>query len=163
MSFPGDPTQVSLKEAKDWLRQRVADGDHCPCCNQYAKIYKRRLYSSMAACLLVLYRLAGDGRWVHKKELTKHPTLGGSFGGGDFAKLSYWGLVEERPKDEDADKKTSGWWRISDRGIQFAQDRIQMSEYVVLYDGRALRFEGKAISLKECLGDKFSYSALMNA
>ena len=156
------PELITLVQAKDWLRSRLKEGEKCPCCNQHAKIYSRRLYSSMAASLVVLYKIASNGRWVHKRELVKHPTLGGTFGGGDFAKLSYWELIEENPKDDSEDKRTSGWWRITETGKHFVEGSVSVKSHVHLYDGKVLGFEGYTMKIYEALGTKFSYEELRN-
>ena len=36
--------EMTLDEAKAWLRDQVDDGAHCPCCGQFAKVYKRRIH-----------------------------------------------------------------------------------------------------------------------
>ena len=38
---------MTLGEARDWLRERIEDGEECPCCRQFAKVYRRRLYATM--------------------------------------------------------------------------------------------------------------------
>jgi hypothetical protein len=112
----------------------------------------------MAAALIALYRKAGDGRWVHKKEL---PMLGGASGCGDFAKLSYWDLIEEKAKNDLDDKKNSGWWRITDKGRLFVENKHLITEYVLIYDSRVVGFDGDQIRITDTLGDKFSYTELM--
>ena len=38
-----DDNSMTLTEAKQWLKERLDEGTRCPCCNQYAKIYKRKI------------------------------------------------------------------------------------------------------------------------
>lgn len=160
-NFSENPKITTLERARNWLSAHLSEGARCPCCHQYTKIYQRKLYSSMAASLVALYKKADDGAWVHKRDLVKHPTLSTTFGGGDFAKLSYWELIEEKAKDDSEDKRTSGWWRITPKGIQFVTSRCLVPEYIELYDGRLIGFSGKQITITEALGKKYSYSELM--
>lgn len=144
---------MNLEEAKDWLRERVYEGARCPCCNQFAKVYKRRIYSSMALSLIKLYRYQDDD-FKHIKEIEQR---------GDFTKLVHWGLVHEKTKEiNDDDKKTSGYWRITEFGKQFVEKKVSVRTYIKLYDSLFLGFEGDEVYINDCLGKKFSYEELMN-
>lgn len=148
----------TLEEAKQFLRERLEEGAECPCCTQFAKVYKRKLYSTMARHLINLY-------WKHENDPSetyfhisdfcpKHP--------GDFAKFLYWGLVEEKPKDEDdTSKRTSGYWALTLEGRLFVENQTTVLSHVKIYDGRLMGFTGKKISIKEALGKDFNYEELM--
>ena len=155
-------TDVLLSEAKAELRAQLNQGAHCPCCTQFAKIYERRLNSGMAACLLILYRIAKEMRteeWIYVPAwVSSHPALANS---REYPKLRYWGLVEQR-ENEDPDKKDSGFWRLTESGRNFVRGELEISSHVRLYDGRSLGFSGKPVTLKDCLGNRFSYQELMN-
>ena len=150
-----------IQEAKKWLRAHLKEGARCPVCNQFAKMYERRLYSSMAAALIYLYCHFDHKNFIHKSELVKAKGLAGTFGGGDFAKLAYWGLIEEQEFTGDEDKRTSGYWRITPQGIRFVQRKIKVKSHVKIYDSRFFGFSGEDVSIEDCLGKKFSYSELM--
>lgn len=154
-------SNVTLKEAKDWLRARLDKGERCPCCNQLAKFYSRRIYSSMAAALIYFYRSFDQTKFHHKSDLLKNKTLATTLGGGDFAKLSYWGLIEEKPKGQDEDKRTSGYWKITQKGIDFVQAKLQIPSHVRIYDGKVFGFTGDKVLVTDCLGNRFSYAELM--
>ncbi len=49
----------------------------------------------MAAAIIYFYRSFDQTKFHHKSELLKNKTLATTLGGGDFAKLSYWGLIED--------------------------------------------------------------------
>ena len=155
---------VSLREAKDWLRKRLSQGERCPCCTQFCRVYRRCLYSTQGAALLFLYRNFDHTQFVHKSELlakAKSSWLAGFIGGGDFSKLSYWGLIEEKEKDPAKDARTSGFWRITDRGKAFALGKICLPKYVFIYDGRLLKLSPETVDIHQCLGKRFSYHELM--
>jgi len=151
------PDFETLEEAKEWLREHLKEGARCPCCTQLAKVYSRPVYGTMASHLINLYNLdkSSDERFFHVSAFCpKHP--------GDFAKLVYWELIEERPKDEDnTEKRTSGYWAITDRGKRFVRNQTTIMSHVKLYDSRVMGFEGKSVDIKTILGKKFDYEELM--
>lgn len=124
-------------------------------------MYERRIYSSMAAALIYFYRNFDPTKFHHKRDLLKNNDLATTLGGGDFAKLSYWGLIEEKPKEESEDKRTSGYWKISQRGIDFLGAKLRIPSHVRIYDGKVFGFTGDQVLVTDCLGKKFSYAELM--
>lgn len=152
---------ATLKEAKDWLRARLGKGERCPCCNQLAKMYERKLYSSMAAAIIYFYKSFDHSKFHHKSELLKNKALATTLGGGDFAKLALWGLIEEKPKDTSEDKRTSGYWKITHKGIDFVLGKVSLPSHVRIYDGKVFGFKGDKVLVTDCLGKRFSYTELM--
>lgn len=148
----------TLEQAKQYTRKHWQEGVRCPCCNQLVKLYKRPLYGTIAVNLIRLYKLSH--RDFH--HITKI-LLPNSSGGGDFAKLIYWGLVEEQPKDpDDPTARTSGMWRITQKGIDFVTGNALVYSHALIYDGQFLGMAGKEVGIKEILGKKFNYEELMN-
>lgn len=156
---PGDlPYNPSLIQAKAWLRQRIRDGEKCPCCNQYVKIYKRSIHHTIAHSLIQLYRISAmtpDG-WVHVPTM-----LRGTGERGEVGKARYWGLVEEATEKRD-DGGRAGYWRLTDIGRKFVENRWVVKRHALVFDSRCLGFEGDHISITDALGDKFDYQELMN-
>lgn len=159
--FQGVSPEATLREAKEWLRKRLYKGERCPCCNQMAKMYERKLYSSMAAALIYFYKSFDHSKFHHKSDLLKNKSLATTLGGGDFAKLALWGLIEEMPKRECEDKRTSGYWKITQKGIDFVQAKLQITSHVRIYDGKVFGFTGDKVLVSDCLGKRFSYAELM--
>jgi hypothetical protein len=151
-----------LAIVKDKLREQLEKGAPCPVCTQFCKIYKRKIYSTPARGLLQLYKLteAENEEYFH---ITRIEALNRS-GGGDFAKLTYWGLVEEKPKEDDDETtgRTSGFWKITDLGRMFARNEVTVPSHVKLYDGRKLGFTTGRVGIKEVLGKNFDYEELMS-
>lgn len=147
---------VTLVEAKDWLRARVEDGVECPCCTQFAKVYRRKIHTTMAADLITAYRVTGH-HWFHLPTLLdgRHP--------GDFGKLAHWELVVEMPAVRADGSNRAGWWRVSDHGRRFVLGEIRVPKYAHLYDGRLLKLDrSEWVSIRDALGDRFNYDDLMN-
>jgi hypothetical protein len=143
---------ATLGEAREWLRARVKEGERCPCCTQFAKIYRRNINSGMARALITQWRYArydyahtaGLARWTH-----------------EAAQLVWWGLLEsEGIKREDGGR--TAWHRITPQGGLFVTNDIRVPKYAVVYDGRLMRLEGKNIGIMDALGKRFNYRELMD-
>lgn len=147
-----------LSDAIEFVENNKSVGCICPCCNQIAKVYKRKLNSGMALELIQLYKLSKkkDTVFFHHTEFAK-------LTGGEISKLSYWGLVQEKPKDEnDTDKKTSGYWSITEIGSNFVENKISIESHIYLYDAEFLGFSETKTNIIESLGKKFNYQELMS-
>ncbi len=150
-----DPDTL-LDEARTWLRTRRDEGAKCPCCKQLTRVYRRRLNSGMARALILLYR-AGGTDWVHK------PTILSGVGAAarDESLLRYWGLMVEARQAERPDGGRAGWWRVTAPGAEFVRGELQVPEYVVVYDSRGLRTEGRMIGIQDALGKRFNLNELL--
>ena len=131
---------------------------NCPCCDRYAQVYKRHLHFTVAWQLIRLYRLNGLSEYVNACELI----MTGQHGTGDFQKAKYWELIERRPltKAEDT-KKSSGWWRLTPKGLDFVLGRITIPRFAMVFDDRVIAFEGKLVSVQDALDARFEYTRLM--
>ena len=161
---PGD-----LAEARAWLQARLDDGVDCPCCDQHAQRYYRRVNSGMARWLIVLTHLSppGAGGWASTRDVIVHATsfrsFGSSIGSGEAPSLlPYWKLIETRPS-EDSDKRHSGLWRPTDRGYAFVKGELAIPRTAVVYNNTLERLEGEEVTIRECLGKKFRLDDLRPA
>ncbi len=145
----------TLKDARAWLREQRVDGVRCPCCTQFAKIYKRPINSQQTRALILLYRLRGR-EWAHITRVDK--SLEGN--GGDISKLRYWGLVEEADETR-PDGGRAGWWRITARGEQWLHGQLLVPKFAYIFDTRLLELDGPPTSVRTALGTKFNYEELM--
>ena len=161
--YQGLNPNTTLKEAKAWLTARLDKGQRCCCCGQLAKFYYRRFYSSLAVALIYFYRNFDHSKFHHKNDLLAKakPWLAGVLGGGDFSKCSLWGLIEEKPKDINKDTRTSGYWRITSKGIQFVEGTIRIPAKVKIFDSRVFGFSEETLCIKEALKKGYSYEELM--
>jgi hypothetical protein len=127
----------------------------CPCCDQLVKVYRRNIAGSTAYDLI---RFA-NGTSLGEERHIRHITMRSS-GGGDFAKLLYWGLVEEAVNTS-TNKRTSGMWRITPKGYDFVLNKLAIPKYALVYNGKFLGFEGDSVTIEDCLGTNFNYRELM--
>lgn len=128
----------------------------CPTCGRWAQVYRRRIYGTVAMQLIRLYKLGGTDDYVHTRNLLGR----GATGVGDFSKAKYWGLIEEAP-NIDNNKNNNGLWRLTGIGISFVCGVHRIQEYALVYNDAVLKFDGKPVSIEDCLGKKFDYRELM--
>jgi hypothetical protein len=146
---------TTIEDAKQFLRTNWDEGVKCPCCIQKVKRYKRKLTSGMASGLISLYKQAD-----HRTDRHIHISKLGHLNGGEFAQLNRWGLIEDLYNDSD-DKRTSGKWRITDRGVSFVRGLEMVASHVYTYNGETLGFEQAKIDIHSALGSKFNYKEIM--
>lgn len=146
----------TITEAKTYLRQNWDDGTKCPCCNQMVKLYKHRLQALMVYYLAQIYKIQkGKNNWVHVMSEVKPIN-------GDYAKMRFWGLLEEKGDQPTKDTKSSGYWRVTTSGILFLKGRIRVPEKVFIFDNKKWGQTNATVNIAEALKNKFSYSELMD-
>lgn len=152
---------ATLEEAKNWLRERLHEGERCPCCTQFAKVYKKKLNSGMVSRLVHLERMSrGDNVWISVNDLYSKTK---SVSPKDFPCLKHWQLIEAKGDTPDDGAKSSGYWRITDLGRQFVRGEVSMKRYIYLYDNRLMKFSEETITIHEALGDNFDFKELMRS
>lgn len=147
---------MTLAEARAILRTLVDDGHPCPCCTQLAKVYRRKIHSTMARELIRMAQMGGlyERRFIHVVTLAKQHSP-------DLVKCRYWGLIErDDAKREDGSDRT-GWWRLTTAGLEFVSGDATVPKYARLYDGRCLGLTGDQVSIRDALGKRFKYDELM--
>lgn len=160
--------QATLDDSRAWLASRINDGAACPCCAQFAKVYRRPLTGSMAYVLLLIERWTRTSmrtEWLHVPSyLSEQSHVGVAVRGGDWAKLVHWGLIEERPVVRADGARHAGYYRITQLGLDFVNDRVLVPKYVFLYNRKKLdRTTDKMVSIDKALGKNFNYAELMSA
>lgn len=159
------PDSVSLAFAQRWLGERVEGGEACPCCTQFAKVYARTITSSMAYALICIYHHAASGgpEWFHVPSyLSRVARLGPTARGGDWAKLTAWGLLEEAEGRRDDNSPRTGVYRITDAGKAFVRGETSLPRWAVFYDGRVLRLDDSQVgTITDALAKRFNYAELM--
>ena len=152
---------VTLGEARDWLRDRVDHGEHCPCCTQFAKVYRRALTSAPARVLIELHRRDQGGAYLFLPTILD--TMTGTPHQGGYGTLGHhWGLLEPQPGEREDGSWRVGWWRLTDRGRAFVLGRRTVPKYARIYDGRCLGLDGPDWTIVQALGKRFDYRELMD-
>lgn len=167
-----DPETTLLSVAKAYLKDRAKQGASCPCCDQWVQLYEREIHGSMARVLIILHRhfLRENPMWIHVPSFLEDLSvqLGAAVRGGDWAKLRYWGLIEEKPKETKPAKrkdgsKRVGFYRVTEKGHAFAKGEIKVPRAALVYNERHLGFSAdREVSIVDCLGKEFNYDELMS-
>lgn len=136
---------MTVEEARRELERLRGEGTRCPCCDQFVKVYRRKINSTMARALILLYR---EGGWVHVSSKLDS--------GSELSKTRFWFLVEER---EDAH---SGWWRLTSLGREFVLGQTDLPKYAEIYNNQLLCLDfSESITIRDALGTRFNYRDLM--
>ena len=88
----------TLSKARAMVKSNREDGITCPCCDQFAKVYKRTITSTMARWLITLVKNFEEERRYFS--VSEPWSLNINKGTGDVAKLAMWDLIESQPKDD---------------------------------------------------------------
>lgn len=137
-------------------------GHHCETCGQFVRLYKRKILAQEAYRLIRLYKISKHilGReYFHVSEFYKVAAVTGS---GDFAKLRYWGLIKEQLNDDET-KRTSGCWKITEKGRLFVEGKLSVNKYALVFDSAFFGFDGEQVGILTCLKKEFNYNDLMNS
>lgn len=159
--FSFDPEVVTLAQAKEWLEERKKKGTRCPCCFQFAKIYRRKLNSSMARGLLTLYHFVKahpQEEQLHIPSIFRDKKVCSS---NDGSLLRHWGLIQPFTGIRKDGSKRVGRYRLTPLGVKFAQKSASVKAYAVLYNEELIGLEGEPTTIQDALGKKFSYEELM--
>ena len=129
----------------------------CRHCGANSKVYAYKI-GSYARVLIWMAFNDRDGGYLHI------PTSGAINGGGDYAKLRYWGLIEKSPKNPDPSKRSSGLWLLTTTGRDFALNKTTVNSicYYSHPPGEVLGFEPDQVSIIDALGKHFDYETLMS-
>lgn len=149
--------EMTLREAKEYLDAHIEAGVKCPCCGQFAKIYRWSLYSTAVKALILYYRIGRTRRFVHSNRLKDHNYKGQ----GDASRLQNWGLVEGE-KTLRPDGGRSGYWRVTDLGERFLKGAASIPKYIYVFDGQVIDYSPEAVMLADVVGNRFNYDQMMH-
>lgn len=155
-----DQPSLFDQRQNDEFKNKLNNGGKlsCPCCGRYAQIYKRKISHSMVLSMAKCYCIQRqeDNDFIQFKRFTPGAANG-------FHDLKYFGLIEAKmhDKDNEQNKRTSGYWRVTTRGINFLQGILSIEKYAYIFDDTLLRVSDKCVTVHECLETGFNYKELM--
>ena len=155
----------TLAAARALVLAKRVDGVDCPCCDQFAKVYKRKLSSAMAEAMIVIERATRDNRArpFHMGQLLDVRSSNRTArGGGDPMRLRFHGLVDLVPGTRADESWRVGYYTVTDLGVKFALDEYRAPKYAYMYAQECLGVSDEKISVVEALGNRFSYRELMD-
>lgn len=149
----------SLDDAIAYVQAHLDDGVTCPCCQKFARRYRRKFNATMARSLIWLVRSWEDNgkNWVDVPKTAPRWLVRSN----QLPTVRWWDMVE-RPYNTDSTKKHSGLWRPTERGVEFAHKRLRVPEQAVTYNGEVEGLVGDSIWITDALGTKFDYSEIMS-
>lgn len=152
-------TGVLLKDAQSEMVKKLKAGTECPCCGQFAKMYKLTISAGMARALIWICQQSGPERaWVAVEEKGPRWLLRSR----SHAKLRHWNLLERR-ENLSTKKRHSGIYRPSIEGQLFVEGKLRVFKNRWLYNNKCRGADGEQISIEDCLGEPFDFSKLMEA
>lgn len=146
--FPG-PETASLVELRTWIRPKIMtdEGARCPCCKLHAKVYRRHFNASMAYALVLLAQRLEVGKWTDMTELLEEKGLASLRKAREWSRLQFWKLIEAG--------EGTGSYCLTQLGSDFAAGRVEIPEFVYIYDGKVLRADADRITISKALGEKY--------
>lgn len=147
----------TLKDAIELVESRKDEGCSCPCCGQFVKRYRRKITSAMAYGLILLHQ-ESKGEWIHMLSFFTERKMSST---NEMAKLRHWGLIEKKDGEKEDGNPNNGYYRITRRGILFAEKMISVPRYCFIYNDTVSEFSSEQTNITQALGDKFNYSELM--
>lgn len=153
----------TLEEAKQYLRENWEKGVDCPCCTRAVKLYHYTINSGQAYATILLYRLTKqlqpeDG-WIHvSNEFANIKVNAHTL---SYHRAALWGLIEKMPTNDDPKKRTSGYWRITEKGKQFVEGNLKVRGEVYVFEGKIIKAGGAEVDIRDALQEKFDYEELM--
>jgi hypothetical protein len=155
------PEDMWLSVARAKLEKDREKGAHCPCCDQYAKIYNRKLNSAMAKSLILVEKYFNKPyaeEYLHiENYLAKYTRA------TDFYKLRFWGLIESKGEQRRDGSPHAGFWKMLPKGHEFVRNQIRVPMRVALYNDEFMGESDETISIVEALGEHFDYQELMKS
>ena len=142
---------------RKWRNCIEDDGGHCPVCDRWGKVYARSINKTMAFSLLWLMSAkSNDKGWVDVPNVAPKSIVRSN----QLPTLRWWGLVE-RIASSDPSYKHSGMWRVTQKGLDFANHKIMVPHTVFTYKGEVESFGEKHVLLSECFKNNFDYQEIM--
>jgi len=151
----GGKIMDTLEDAKNEVYRHLKEGSFCPCCDQFAKVYRRKLTGTQSAGLTRLVKLyVNYPTYYHVSELK----ISGN--GGEFAQLRRWGLIVQQI-NKDTGKRTSGMWKPTPKGMVFSVNATRVPVSCDTYNNETLAFSDEDTNIIQTLGERFNYAELM--
>ena len=145
---------TTLRE--EWRQVIEGEGDRCPCCDRWGRIYKRHINETMARSLMWLCDAPTEKGWVNVPVHAPRWLVRSN----QLPTLRWWELVE-RAGSDDVKKKHSGLWRPTDLGRAFASGKVAVPKTVFTYNGTREKYGDEEVFISECFGTYFSYADVM--
>jgi len=155
-----------LKKLRDKFFDSLPDGGSvCPCCDRMGRLNKYTLNSSMVGALLWMSRTVTlDDGWIKMGKKSPAWILASKA----FSTMKFWGFVQPAPKLTIHERnaigmktKTSGHWRVTQKGFEFLEGRMRVPTAAIVYNDELFGWVDEDINFKEALSRQFDYDEMM--
>ena len=123
------------------------------------KVYKRKITSSMAYALFLIYK-RGDNNYFHLEDYFKTLNIPSSIR-GDAPKLRFWGLIVKDNLPRADGNPNTGYYFLTGRGRRFIEENLEVPKYAEIFNNQVKGFSSETITFKEALKNKFNYNELI--
>lgn len=146
----------TLQDVKQYLNNNYKDGCYCPACNQRVQLYKRKLSSTMAFCLIkfVLYTRKHGNHFKKYSDILDDQNITPTQR-ADWQKLAYFRLIQPNP-DQSAE------YKVTSNGFDFVHGNILMPQYANVMNKKVYGYAMQQITIKQALSTKFNLDDLLN-
>lgn len=160
MESRDDMDTITVAEAREFVKDHADRGVECPCCNQYVKVYRRKLHSQMAAFLASLYgaiirnfdEAFGDTTVIGRVVDVRDVRSAGEKASTDASYLTNWGLVQKHGR---------GQYSITRKGVEFLNGDIVVPKYVYMLCNQRTAISEETIGIDEVWDEDFDFDELM--
>lgn len=153
---------TTVDQARRDLLAKLDEGVVCPCCGQLARRYRRALDGMMAEGLVrLVIKFLQTKDWVHVHDIPLGDRDVRAMG-GHFALLRHWGLTIAKERDESTRGRTSGYWKPTAHGIDFALSRRAEPAAVFIYNNTVYGKDSRKILIRDSLDEKFDYLSMVS-
>jgi hypothetical protein len=148
-----------LRDVKQYLQSRLPVGASCPCCGQFAKIYRRKFNSAMATTIReCAENFAMNPIPFHAPTVLK---LRGKGRDRDMAFLEDWGLVRA-VEGKGIGGRTAGMYEVTQDGISFVANQKEVPRYLFFYNAGVIGKSKETIRFQDAKIDRFNVAEVMS-
>lgn len=159
-NFKNMNNEITIEQLKELLRENMDKGTICPCCNNYVKMYKRKLTSSMVFCLIHFKKHVDKNGNEFQNFITILDRLKlTSTQRADWQKLVYFKLITAETSERGHPR--SGYYKLTELGIKFVNHQSVVPEFVKVYNSKTYGYSEKQINISQAINNKFNYLELM--
>jgi hypothetical protein len=173
LEFEKGRNRMEIEEAKKLIFESTTfdEGSRCPCCAQFVKLYRRKITSSMAFALLLMYKelyckcesASAFERWFHAEDFLRSRSEYRNIRGNNHSLLVYFGLlIKEEQKEREDGSNRVGLYKLTQAGKGFARGFTRVPEAVYLYNDRLYKYDQNTVTIHQALKEKFNYNELMD-
>jgi hypothetical protein len=135
---------------KDYLKVLQGKGGNCPCCDRTGKYNAFSITKKNAQALIWIYYNGDEHGWVNTANNAPRDFMRAK----TFSNMRYWGLIEPYPND-DKEKRGSGYWRITNKGIKYLKGEMPLPYKAYIYNRTLMGYGEKEVFFTECFKEYF--------